>query len=114
MDIRTLTRFLLWCTIVNGAVLIVSFAVFAIGGREFVYQAHGKWVAVPRKTVDAVLYLLLGIYKIAVLVFNLIPYAVLRIVAKGEYLRADDSQADGCLRPAPEGQQASPAMGSPA
>ncbi len=83
MDIRKLTRFFLWCTIVNGAVLIVSFAVFAIGGTEFVYQMHGKWFAVPRETFDAILYLLLGIYKIAILVFNLVPYVALRIVAKG-------------------------------
>jgi len=27
--------------------------------------------------------------------------------------RSEDSQADGCLRPALEGQQASPIMGSP-
>ncbi len=83
MDIRKPTRFPLWCTIVNGALPIVSFAVFAIGGTEFVYQTHGKWVAVPRETFDAILYMLLGIYKIAILVFDPVPSAALRIVAKG-------------------------------
>ena len=83
MDIRKLTRFLLWCTIINGGLLIVSFAVFAIAGTEFVYQMHGQWFAVPRETFNATLYMFLGTYKIAILVFNLVPYVALRIVAKG-------------------------------
>jgi hypothetical protein len=83
MDMRKLTRFFLWCTIINGALLIVSFAVFAIGGTEFVYEMHGKWFAVPPETFNAILYLFLGIYKVAILIFNLVPYAALKIVAKG-------------------------------
>ncbi|MDH3911536.1 MAG: hypothetical protein OEU09_09575 [Rhodospirillales bacterium] len=82
MDIRKLTRFFLWCTIINGALLIVSFAAFAIGGTDFVYQTHGKWFSVTPETFNAVLYLFLGLYKIAILVFNLVPYVALRIVAK--------------------------------
>ncbi len=82
MDIRKLTRFLLWCTIINGALLIVSFAVFAIGGTGFVYRAHGQWFALPPETFNAILYAFLGAYKIAILVFNLVPYIALRIVAR--------------------------------
>ena len=80
MDILKLTRFLLWCTIVNGGLLIVSFAVFAIGGTDFVYKTHGTWFALPPETFAAIVYMFLGTYKIAILIFNLIPYVALRIV----------------------------------
>jgi hypothetical protein len=80
MDIRKLTRFLLWCTIINGALLIVSFAVFTIGGTDFVYRTHGIWFSLPQETFNAIIYLFLGTYKIAILVFNLVPYVALRIV----------------------------------
>jgi len=82
MDIRKLTRFFLWCTIINAALLIFSFAVFAIGGTDFVYQTHGKWFSVPQETFNAMLYMFLGMYKIAILVFNLVPYVALRIVGR--------------------------------
>ena len=83
MDIRKLTRFLLWCTIVNGGLLLVSFAVLAIGGTAFVYETHGIWFALPPETFAAILYIFLGTYKIAILIFNLVPYVALRIVGPG-------------------------------
>ena len=91
MDIRKLTRFLLWCTIINGALLIVSFAVFTIGGTDFVYRTHGIWFSLPQETFNAIIYLFLGTYKIAILVFNLVPYVALRIVGQGQGLPAHAS-----------------------
>jgi len=83
MDLRQLTAFFLWCTIINAVLLFASFAVFAIAGTDFAYRVHGQWFSVPQATFDATLYLLLGAYKIAILVFNLVPYVALRIVARG-------------------------------
>lgn len=82
MDIPKLSRFLLWCTVINAAVLIVAFAVFALGGTEFAYRLHGRWFALPPETFGAIVYMFLGAYKIAILVFNLVPYLALRIVAR--------------------------------
>ena len=73
MDIREPTRFLQWCTIVNGALFLDSFALFAIGGTDFVYRTHGLWFALPPDTVSAFLYMFLGTDKIAILLFNLVP-----------------------------------------
>ena len=82
MDTRKLTKFLLWCTIINGALLVVAFAVFAVGGTDVVYKTHGIWFALPPETFSAIVYMFLGTYKIAILVFNLIPYVALRIVGR--------------------------------
>lgn len=37
----------------------------------------------PRETFDAVLYAFIGLFKIMVLVFNLVPYLARRVVGGG-------------------------------
>jgi len=79
MDIQMLTRFFMWCTILNMGLLIFSFLMLAFAG-DFVYRIHCKWFPMPRKTFNVVLYSFIGIYKIIVLAFNTIPWAVLAII----------------------------------
>jgi hypothetical protein len=81
MDIEMLTKFFMWCTILNSGLLLLSFLVVAFGfGSDFVYRMHSKWFPMPRDTFNAVLYLLIGVYKIFVIVFNLVPWVVLAII----------------------------------
>ncbi len=81
MDIAMLTRFFMWCTILNGGLLALSFLVVALGfGSDFVYGMHSKWFPMPRDTFNTVLYLLIGVYKIFVFVFNLVPWVALVII----------------------------------
>ena len=81
MDIEMLTTFFMWCTILNMGLLALSVAVVAFGfGNDFVYRLHSKFFPMPRETFNAVLYLLIGIYKILVFVFNVIPWVVLEII----------------------------------
>ncbi len=81
MDIRTLREFFKWCTIINVALFILS-AIMLIAAPDFIYNAHGQLFHMPREAFDVVLYSFLGLYKIVILVFNLIPYLALRIVEK--------------------------------
>lgn len=83
MDTQKLTAFFLWCTIINAALLILSFAFLALGGLDFTYQWHGAWFAMTREAFGTTMYTLLGVYKIAILVFNLVPYVALRLIGKG-------------------------------
>ena len=71
-----LTRFFMWCTIVNAGLLAISFLFLAFAA-DFVYKMHGKWFPMPRETFTVVLYAYLGLYKILILVFNLVPWLVL-------------------------------------
>jgi hypothetical protein len=81
MDIEMLTRFFMWCTILNLSLLAVSFSVAAFGfGSDAVYQMHSKWFPMPRDSFSAVLYLLIGVYKICVFVFNIVPWIALAII----------------------------------
>jgi len=76
MDIQTLTKFFMWCTILNLGLLIFSFLMLAFAG-DFVYMMHGKWFPMPRERLNAVIYSFIGFYKIIVIVFNVVPWIAL-------------------------------------
>ena len=79
MDIVTVRAFFMWCTILNGGLLVLAFLIFACAG-DWVHKIHGKWFPIPRDTFNIVVYSFLGLFKIFLLVFNLVPYVALTIV----------------------------------
>ncbi len=79
MNIQILTSFFMWCTIINAGLLILS-AIMIIPAEDLVYRIHSKWFSFSRETFNVVIYSFLGLYKIAILVFNLVPWIVLLIV----------------------------------
>ena len=79
MDIQALTRFFMWCTIMNGALLLL-WTTMCILAPGFVYRTQSKWFPIPRETFNVVIYSFLGLFKIVFLVFNLVPYVALLIV----------------------------------
>ncbi len=79
MSIEMLTKFFMWCTILNMGLLMFSFLILAFAGT-FVYRIHSKWFPMPRETFSVVLYSFIGIYKILVFVFNIVPWVVLAII----------------------------------
>jgi len=80
MDIETLTRFFMWCTIMNGA-LLVLWTTMLVLAPDLVYRTQSKWFPIPRETFDVVIYAFLGLFKIVFLVFNVVPYLALLVVA---------------------------------
>ncbi len=81
MDIAMLTKFFMWCTILNLGLLVLSFLMVAFGfGIDFVYRMHSNWFPMPRHTFNTVLYSLIGVYKIFIFVFNLVPWLALVII----------------------------------
>lgn len=79
MDIQVLTSFFMWCTIINGGLLLLWTVFFAFA-PELVYRTQSKWFPVPRETFKIVLYSFLGLYKIFLLTFVVVPYIALLIV----------------------------------
>ena len=79
MDIAMLRSFFLWCTIINAGLLMLTFLMFVFAGG-MIYRMHSKWFPMPRETFTVILYLFMGIYKIGLFVFCLIPYIALLIV----------------------------------
>ena len=79
MDIQTLTTFLMWCTIINGGILML-WTVFCMFAPDLVYRTQSKWFPVPREIFTVIMYSFLGLFKIVFLVFNVVPYVALQIV----------------------------------
>jgi len=79
MDIQILTKFFMWCTILNVALLALS-SVMCMCARDWIYRIHSKWFSIPREAFNVAIYSFLGLYKVLVFVFNLIPYVALLII----------------------------------
>ncbi len=79
MDINTARSFFMWCTVINGALLLLSFLILASAG-DWVYRMHTKWLPMPREAFNVAIYGFLGFFKIIFLLFNLVPYIALVIV----------------------------------
>jgi len=81
MDIPTLRAFFMWCTIVNGSVLVLTVFICAVAG-DLIYSIQGVFYSISRETFDTVIYCWAGFYKIIFLTFNLAPFLALVIIMK--------------------------------
>jgi Family of unknown function (DUF6868) len=79
MTIQALTAFFMWCTIINASLLILS-AIMIIPSQDLVYRMHSKWFSISRETFNVAIYSCLGLFKIAILVFNAVPWIALLII----------------------------------
>jgi len=79
MDIDSITAFFMWCTILNVTLLALS-SLICICAADWAYRIHSKWFSISKETFNVAIYSFLGLYKVLVFVFNLIPYLALLIV----------------------------------
>ena len=79
MDIQVLKMFFMWCTIINGVLLVVG-STMCMLAPDWVYQKHNKWFSINRETFNVAIYSFLGLFKVFFFVFNLVPYVALLIV----------------------------------
>lgn len=79
MPIETLSALLGWGALINYAVLLLWFLLFSLG-HDFIYNLHGRWFNLRLETFDSLHYGLMGIYKLAILLFNLVPWLILNFI----------------------------------
>lgn len=79
MSLDLLRGLLLWCTIVNYAVLVVWFLVFVLA-HDRIRRVHQRWFRLSDERFDELHYLGMTIYKIGVLLLNLVPLLVLSVI----------------------------------
>jgi hypothetical protein len=80
MDIQTLTTFFMWCTIINGGLLLFWTTMFMLA-PDLVYRTQHRWFSFSRETFNVVFYCFLGMFKIVFLVLNVVPFVALMIIA---------------------------------
>lgn len=78
MDIAVAKSFFMWCSIINAALLLLSFVVWIVAG-DFIYRMHSKWFTLSKQAFSVIFYSFLGAMKIFFLFFNLVPWIALLI-----------------------------------
>jgi hypothetical protein len=79
MSIEITRSFLLWCTVINYVILLIWF-LFFVFARDGIQRLHGRWFRLSSDQFDTLHYAGMSIFKIGIILFNLVPYVVLRIV----------------------------------
>jgi len=69
---------LLWCVGINYGVMLVWFGVF-VYAHDWMYRLHTRWFKLSVETFDALHYAGLSIYKIGIILLNLVPLIALYI-----------------------------------
>jgi hypothetical protein len=68
------------CSLINIVLLFVMFVIIC-GNRELVYQIHRKFFPITESQFNIAIYSFMGLYKILVIVFNIVPWIACNIPA---------------------------------
>jgi hypothetical protein len=79
MMLETTRNVLLWCLVMNYGLLLLWF-IFFITMHDFMYRMHSRWFNLSVGHFDALHYGLMGLYKLAIILFLLVPFIALHIV----------------------------------
>ena len=79
-DLSTITEFLGWCSVINISVLFLSTVALGLV-RKPVARVHSKMFSISESDLPSAYMQYLGNYKIVIIVFNLVPYIVLKIIS---------------------------------
>lgn len=79
MSLEVTRTFLLWCTVINYGILLVWFLVFVFA-HDWILRIHGRWFRLSSDQFDAIHYLGMSIFKIGIMLLNLVPLIVLHII----------------------------------
>ena len=77
-----LFRFLLCSLAINYAILLIWFVAF-VSARNWLRALHGRWFRLSDPAFDAIHYGGMAVYKIGILLFNLVPLLALYFVGSG-------------------------------
>ena len=83
MNIAIVRDVLLWCIVINYSVLFVWLLFFMLA-HDWMYQLHGRWFHLSLEQFDALHYAGMALFKIGILLFNLVPSIALRIVGRAD------------------------------
>lgn len=79
MSIQELQQFLLWCLGFNYLILLI-WSGLVIFAHDWVYKLHTQMFVLSVETFDAIQYAGLGLYKVAIIVFNLVPLLAIWLI----------------------------------
>lgn len=79
MTIEIMQQFLGWCSIINMGLLLWWLLIITLA-HDWVYQLHGRWFKLSVDRFDSIHYAGMAFFKIAIFLFNIVPYLALTIM----------------------------------
>ncbi len=79
MTLETVRAVLAWCSLIN-IVFLIWWFLFITLAHDWTYRFQSKWYKLSIEAFDTIHYTGMGLYKIGIFLFNLVPYFALRIV----------------------------------
>jgi Family of unknown function (DUF6868) len=79
MTLEAVRSVLLWCTIIDYAIVTVWFLAF-VAAHDWLMRLHGRWFHLTHEQFDALNYAGMAVMKIGIMLFNLVPLIALYIV----------------------------------
>lgn len=79
MNVETLKVFLMWSTGINYAILLLWIVLLSLAPEMF-YKMQSRWFPIPKEKLVMCNYLMYGLYKLMVLIFNFVPWLVLSLL----------------------------------
>ncbi|MDR3453598.1 MAG: hypothetical protein P4L96_12505 [Rhodoferax sp.] len=76
MTLNEIREALLWCVGINYALLCLWFGVFRYA-HDGLYRMHTRWFKLSVETFDALNYAGMAVYKLGIMLFNLVPVIAL-------------------------------------
>jgi hypothetical protein len=80
MSLETLRRFFLWCTVLNYGLLLWWNLLFLLP-HGWMHRLWGRWFRLSADQFDAINACGIVLYKMGIILFNLVPYIALLIVS---------------------------------
>jgi hypothetical protein len=80
MTIDMMTTFFMWCTLLNGAVLLLTGCICVLAEKEWLYGIHHRLFGISRESFNAMIDLFIAMYKIIWITFNMVPYLALLVM----------------------------------
>ena len=79
MQMTELSNFFMWCFIINAALFFVWFIAF-LCAKDQICGVHSRWFAISKEQFAAINYRLMGQYKLAIFMLNLVPWIALLVL----------------------------------
>ncbi len=71
--------FLLWCAVINYGLLLYWFLLFTLA-HDWSHRLIGRWFRLSVEQYDALTYAGMMLFKVGIILLNLVPYVALRIL----------------------------------
>jgi hypothetical protein len=81
VNIEVVRKTLLWCAAINYGILLVWFLFFILA-HDWLFLLHSQWFRLTVEQFDTLHYAGMSIYKLGILLLNIVPYFALGIALR--------------------------------